>query len=160
MTAKVLTDAEKAISADLQSLITFSSEKTENDLNNESYFRHASKADLSEQDINRVKNFDKSFAAGMLDATSQVALNAVKADPSLLEKKLSVTVAGVKGETFESTYVGKRSGTIKEAGGGEKHWTNWGTARVAHRSVMTGKGGSLGVAMDEAAAAAEAALKG
>ena len=159
MSTKTLSAAAAAISADLRQSLNFSASETSKELDNTVYLAHAEKAGVSEQQIVDVKQYDRTYTAGLMDAVSDAGLAAIKADPSLVEVKLEVTAAGVKGETFGATYTGKRTGTMKgQNGAPDTDWTSWGGVRASHKSIISGKGGDQGIAMNLAAAAAEEAL--
>lgn len=156
-----LTPEEQAISADLQKQIEFSEEKMTVEGDSTVYFDHAEKAGLTKEVVTNVKNYDKSFMAAEMDAVATVGLKAVQANAALIDKKFEATFAGVKGEEFSVTYTPKREGVMKGAEGTpDKPWTSYGSVSGAHKSVTKTKGGSMGAAMDMAAAAAEAVLAG
>ena len=157
MSEKKLSDAAVAISKDLRKALTFD-EKNVANLGNDVYVDHAKQAGLEESTIVKVKEYDRTFGAGLMDATAHVALSAIKKAESLADAKFEVNAKGLAGEEFSATYHGKKSGTITGADGVEKTWTNHGTVRLAHKSSTHGKRSDLGVAMEMAASAAEAAL--
>lgn len=159
--SKTLSAAAQAISADLQSQLSFSKDTPDVEIDNKVYVKHAESAGLTIDGIVAVKEYDRTYVAGLLDATHVKALEAVVADPSLAEVKLTATSAGAcKGESFDSTYVGRRSGTMKGSDGKpDTNWTSYGSVRAGHKSIISGKSGDLGAAMEHAATAGEEALK-
>lgn len=158
--SKALSASALAISEDLQKVISFSADNTTVELDNTIYVTHAEKAGLTVEGISAVKEHDRTYTAGLLHATGVQGLKAVLADHSLIETKLDVNTAGTRGEGFSSTYVGKRSGTMKGSNGApDTDWTSFGSVRAGHKSITSGKGSDLGSAMNLVAAASEEALK-
>lgn len=156
MSEKQLSAAAAAISADLQKVLKFGENHTA-EAGKEVYVEHAAKADLTEETLVKVTEYNRTFGAGMIDATAALALEAINGDKDLKSTKFEAVVRGVSGEEFAVSYVGEKSGVIK-SGDVEKPWTSYGGARLAHKSAASGKRSDLGIAMDTAAAAAEAAL--
>ena len=156
---KHLSDAAQAISHDLRKALTFDEKNTAN-LGNEVYIDHANKAGLTEEGINKVKEYDRTFGAGLMDATAHVALAAIKKAESLKTAKFEVNAKGLTGEEFTASYTGQKSGSITGGDGVEKPWTSHGTVRLAHKSSTHGKRSDLGIVQELAAQAAEAALAG
>ena len=154
--SKVLSAAAQAISADLQAAIVLDEGNTGSAESN-IYYEHGAKAGYEKETIDGVKKFDRTFMAGVMDATSNLGLRALAANPEL--ERVDVSVQGAKGEEFNVTYSPMKTGVIAGKDGAEdKPWTSYGSLRGSHKTVASGKGGDLGAAMDLAAAAAEAAL--
>ena len=97
MSEKKLSDAAVAISKDLRKALTFD-EKNVANLGNEVYVEHAKHVGLEESTIVKVKEYDRTFGAGLMDATAHVALSAIKKAESLADAKFEVNAKGLAGE--------------------------------------------------------------
>lgn len=158
MSEKQLSAAALAISADLVASLKDEDLTKEIVKGNEVYVKHAEAAGFTMDQINGVKAYDRTFAAGTIHATATVAVEAIKAGQKL--DTVNVTWAGAKGEEFTAKFTPKSEGVIRGGEGQpDKPWTSYGKTRVAHKSVVSGKAGDLGVAMSMAEAAAEAVMK-
>lgn len=156
-TPKTLSPAAQAISADLQAVLTLD-ENGKGEADNTVYFNHAEKAGYTKETMEGVKNYDRTFAAGAMDATQAIGLKAVTGGAKF--EAAEVTIQGAKGEEFGVKYTPHSKGVMKGADGQpDKPWEKFGSVRVAHKSSVGGKGGDMGIAMSMANAAAEAVLK-
>lgn len=161
-TEKKLSDAALAVSADVQAELLDDEGNIRGEISQKPYVNHLERNDFSLEKMTTAKNLDRTYVAGHMHAVNTTALKlaaaAIEAGKEA-PKKVVVSAPGVKGESFDVTWTGHDSGTMKGAEGQpDKQWNSYGSMQVRHRTVTKGKGGDVGTAMSLAAAAAEALL--
>lgn len=154
--SKTLSAAAIAISEALQTKVKLN-EQHRGEGDSEVYLEHGEKAGYTKETLEGVKNYDRTYMAGQMDATAKLGLAALAADPKL--ERVEIVTSGVKGEEFSSVWTPKREGVIPgKDGAADKPWVSYGGLSGRHRSTTSGKSGDLGAAMDLSAAATEAVL--
>lgn len=155
--SKQLSPAAEAISVDVQAALR-GEEGINAKINSDIYYNHADKAGYAKDTVDGVKKFDRTFAAGNMDAVAKVGLEHAQKTGS--KDPISVTVAGATGEEFTTTYTPHASGTMKGGEGQpDRPWEAFGGVRTSQKTTVRGKGGEMGAAMAASAAAAEAVFK-
>lgn len=156
---KTLSEAAQLVSDEVFAQLNVEGAAPKTETDNAPYNNHLERSGFTVEQATKLKQADKTFVAGVMDATARVGLAAVVAG-HLQDGKLKTTVPGVKGEEFEVQWTNHKHGNIPgKDGQPDKAWNSYGSLQAKHRSTTDTKGGEIGTAISLAAAAAEALLK-
>lgn len=149
---KTLSAEAAAIAADIKATVgSFGVDKTTATIDDDAvYFNHAEKTGLSREIIEKKDSYDKVFLAGNIQAATELAHEAVKADASLKDKTFEIITRGNKGTEFAARVTPFKEGVMAGRDGQpDRPWTKKGGA-VGVIKTTTGSRGDLGAAIQAA----------
>lgn len=114
---------------------------------------------LTPEHVDKLKTHKTNFAAGGVTAISELGLAAsVETGNTKLVTRARLKMG--KGEHLDITYTPIKEGTLpaRTEGGEPTPYKTYGSVVVGNRSVLDSKGGNVGIALDLAKSASEAAL--
>jgi hypothetical protein len=159
---KQLSEAAAAISKDIQAAVGgFSKDRKSAEIDEgKIYLEHAAKEGLTQEIIDQKENFDKTFLAGNIHATTVMAEEAVKADNSLKDETFEVSIKGSKSTQFTARVTPFKEGVMAGRDGQpDRPWVKKGGATGSIKTT-TGSRGDLGAAIQHAETTFSELLKG
>ncbi len=149
---KTLSAEAAAIAADIKAAAgAFGSDKTSANIDDDGiYFKHAEADGLTREIVEKKDAYDKVFLAGNIQAASELAHEAVKADATLKDKTFEVITKGNKGTEFAARITPFKEGVMAGRDGQpDRPWVKKGGA-VGIIKTTTGHRGDIGAAIQHA----------